>query len=90
VFSLKSAYKMDCKKHGAKDSSPKNSQEFHLRNVCGGGGKDRRWREIPWLFLYILLPNAMCIHTNKEKTRKPQAQQLRVLLKYASRGTKGT
>jgi hypothetical protein len=58
--------------------------------VCVGGGGDRRGSEIPWIFLYILLPDTIVHVLIRKKTRKPQARQLRVLLKYASRGTKGT
>jgi hypothetical protein len=53
---------------------PKNS----ISGMCvwGGGGGERRRREIPWLFLYILLPNAMCIYTNKEKNKKTESQAI--------------
>jgi hypothetical protein len=47
------------------DKCPKNSISGMC--VCGGG---------PWIFLYILLPNAMCIYTNKEKNKKTASQAI--------------
>jgi hypothetical protein len=49
---------------------PKNS----ISGMCvWGGGGDRRGREIPWLFLYILLPNAVVpvLIRKKQENRKP-------------------